>query len=202
MVSNLKNKSYGFTLIEVVVAVAIFAVVGVLAFGGLNQVLKSQEHIQDLSLRLKNLQLTFRHLERDINQIVGRSVRNQYGDIQPAFMGDGDKAVSFTHSGWRNPANLVRSKLQRVTYKLSDNTLTRYSWAQLDGAIAEEFFATDLLEDVESFTMRYLDQSNQWHTTWPPLNSNQRQTEIPKALEVTVKAKPWDEIKRLFAAPI
>jgi len=201
-VSNLKNKSHGFTLIEIIVAVAIFAVVGVLAFGGLNQVLKSQEHIQDSSLRLKHLQLTFRRFERDISQIVGRSVRNQYGDLQHAFVGDEDKTVSFTHSGWRNPANLVRSKLQRVTYELSDNTLTRYSWAQLDGAIAEEFFATNLLEDVESFNMRYLDQNNQWHTTWPPLNSSQQLTEIPKALEVTIKAKPWDEIKRLFAASL
>ncbi len=198
----IKQSSRGFTLIEMVVATAIFAIVSIVAYDGLNRVLKNQEHIQDSAKRLKNLQLTFRYFERDIGQVIDRSILNQYGDSQHAFVGNEDKAVSFTHSGWRNPANLARSRLQRVTYEISENTLSRFSWAQLDGAIAEEFFKTDLLKDVESLTMRYLDQNNQWHTTWPPLNSSQQQIGVPKALEVTIKAEPWDEIKRLFAAPL
>ncbi len=192
---------HGFTLIEMVVATAIFAIVGALAYGGLNHVLNNQEHIQDSAERLKDLQLTFRYLEKDISQVIERSVRDQYGDIQFAFAGDQDKVFSFTHSGWRNPANLVRSRLQRVTYELSDNTLKRYSWTHLDGAITEEFFSTNLLEEVESITLRYLDQNNQWQDTWPPLNSNPQTIGIPKALEITVKAKPWEEIKRIFAGP-
>ncbi len=196
------NNYLGFTLIEMVVVIAIFAVVSVLAYGGLNRVLDSQEHLQESAIRLKNLQMTFRYIERDMGQIINRSVRNQYGDLQHALVGDEDKAISFTHSGWRNPANLVRSRLQRISYEASENTLTRYTWAQLDGTIAEEYFETELLNNVESWNMRYLDQSNQWHTTWPPLNSNLNQVNIPKALEVTIKVEPWDEIKRVFAAPI
>lgn len=201
MQNHKRKLQFGFTLIEMVVAIAIFAVVGVLAYGGLNRVLDSQSHLQASAEILKNLQLTFRYFERDINQLINRSIRNQYGDIQPSVVGDEDKAISFTHSGWRNPANLVRSHLQRVTYEVSENTLTRYTWAHLDGAIAEEFFATDLMEDVESFTMRYLDRSNQWHTTWPPLNIDAQQIGMPRALEVTIKIETMDEIKRIFAAP-
>ena len=201
MIKHTDSSFRGFTLIEMVVAIAIFAVVSVLAYGGLNHVLKNQEHIQDSAKRLKNLQLTFRYLERDVGQIIDRSVRNQYGDTQFAFVGDEDKAVSFTHSGWRNPANLVRSKLQRVTYELSEDTLKRYNWAQLDGAIAEEYFTTNLLDDVESISMRYMDPNRQWHDTWPPLNSNPQNIGIPIALEITVKAKPWGEVKRIFAGP-
>ena len=201
MNNDTRIKQSGFTLIEMIVAIAIFAVVGVLAYGGLNRVLDSQEHLQESAVRLKNLQMTFRYIERDMGQIINRSIRNQYGDLQNALVGDEDRAISFTHSGWRNPANLIRSRLQRTSYELTDNTLTRYTWAQLDGAIAEEYFATELLQDVESLSMRYLDQSNQWHTTWPPLNSDPNQTNIPRALEVTIKVEPWDEIKRVFAAP-
>jgi len=202
MRAHTTNNYLGFTLIEMVVAIAIFAVVSVLAYGGLNRVLDSQEHLQESAIRLKNLQMTFRYIERDMGQIISRSIRNQYGDLQHALVGDEDKAISFTHSGWRNPANLVRSRLQRISYEVSENTLTRYTWGQLDGAIAEEYFETELLNNVESWNMRYLDQSNQWHTTWPPLNSDLNQANIPKALEVTVKVDPWDEIKRVFAAPI
>ncbi len=199
-ISN-SNYSKGFTLIEMVVAVAIFAVVGVLAYGGLNYVLKDQAHLKESSEKLKNLQLAFRYIERDVAQLTNRSIRNQYQDLQPAFVGDGEKAVSFTHSGLRNPAGLVRSRLQRVTYEVADSTLTRYTWAHLDGAIAEEFFDTELLSDVERFDMRYLDNANAWQTTWPPLNSPTAQSLIPRAIEVTLKLENWEEIKRIFAAP-
>ena len=197
-----KYHTAGFTLIEMMVAVAVFAVLGTLAYGGLNQVLKGQNHLQSSSNQLKDLQLTFRYFEKDINQLVNRSIRNQYQDPQPAFVGDEDTALSFTHAGWRNPANLARSKLQRVSYELSENTLKRYTWGQLDGAIAEEYFTTDLLEGVELIKLRYLDVSNQWHTTWPPLNNqNNAQAGVPRAMELTIKVEQLEEIKRLFAAP-
>ncbi len=202
------NNSFGFTLIEVVIATFVFGLVAIMAYGGMNYVLKGQSQLQSSSNQLKDLQLTFRYFEKDINQMINRSVRNQYHDLQPSFVGNEDKAFSFTHAGWRNPANLVRSKLQRVSYELDENTLKRYTWGQLDGAIAEEFYATDLLEGVESMQLRYLDQSNQWQTTWPPLNNSSvqqtgviQQFEIPRALELTIKMENMDEIKRLFAAP-
>ena len=184
------------------VAIFVFSVMSVFAYGGLNQVLKGQNYLQSSTHQLKDLQLTFRYFEKDINQLINRSIRNQYADLQPAFVGDEDKAISFTHAGWRNPANLVRSKLQRVTYELSENTLKRYTWGQLDGAIAEEFFATDLIEGVESIKLRYLDVNNQWHVTWPPLNTNTfTDVGIPRAMELTIKVERMEEVKRLFPAP-
>ncbi|MEM7401651.1 MAG: type II secretion system minor pseudopilin GspJ [Pseudomonadota bacterium] len=200
--NNSKYHINGFTLIEMMVAVAVFAVLGTLAYGGLNQVLKGQNYLQSSSNQLKDLQLTFRYFEKDINQLVNRAIRNQYQDLQPAFVGDEDTVLSFTHAGWRNPANLARSKLQRVSYELTENTLKRYTWGQLDGAIAEEYFTTDLLEGVESIKLRYLDTSNQWHSTWPPLNNvNNVQAGVPRAMELTIKVEQLEEIKRLFAAP-
>ena len=198
----LKYKLNGFTLVEMLVAVFIFAVMGTLAYGGLNHVLKDQEHLQNAANQLRDLQLTFRYFERDINQMINRPIRNQYQDLQPAFVGDEEKTFSFTHAGWRNPAKLTRSRLQRVSYELTENTIKRYTWGQLDGAIAEEFFTTNLLQGVESIKLRYLDVSNTWHTTWPPINSsNPQQSGVPRALELTIKVEQMDEIKRLFAAP-
>ena len=202
------NNSSGFTLIEVVIATFIFGFVSIMAYGGMNYVLKGQSQLQSSSNQLKDLQLTFRYFEKDINQMINRSVRNQYQDMQPAFVGNDNKVFSFTHAGWRNPANLVRSKMQRASYELDENILKRHTWGQLDGAIAEEFFTTDLLEGVETIKLRYLDQANQWQTTWPPLNSSSvqqagsiQQFDIPQALELTIKMENMEEIKRLFAAP-
>jgi general secretion pathway protein J len=203
------NNSSGFTLIEMMIAIFIFSVVATLSYSGLNYILKGQSYLQTSSNQLKDLQLSFRYFEKDINQMINRSVRNQYGDLQPSFVGDEDKAFRFTHAGWRNPANLVRSKMQRVSYELDEKILKRYTWGQLDGAIAEQFFETDLLEGVESIKLRYLDQEDQWQTTWPPLNSDStepalgtvQQFDIPRALELTIKVENMDEIRRLFAAP-
>ncbi|MEJ2116092.1 MAG: type II secretion system minor pseudopilin GspJ [Gammaproteobacteria bacterium] len=202
------NNSFGFTLIEVVIATFVFGLVAIMAYGGMNYVLKGQSQLQSSSKQLKDLQLTFRYFEKDINQMVNRSIRNQYQDLQPSFVGNEDKAFSFTHAGWRNPANLVRSKMQSVYYNLDVHILKRYTWGQLDGAIAEEIYATDLIEGVKSIQLRYLDQSNQWQSTWPPLNSSSiqqtgviQQFEIPRALELTVKMENMDKIKRLFVAP-
>jgi len=190
------------------IAIFIFSIVSIMAYGGINYVLKGQNYLQSSSNQLRDMQLTFRYFEKDINQMINRSVLNQYQDLQPSFVGDENKTFSFTHTGWRNPANLARSKMQRVSYELSENTLKRYTWGQLDGAIAEEYFTTDLLEGVESIKLRYLDQANQWQTTWPPLNSSSvpqvasiQKFTIPRALELTIKVENIEEIKRLFAAP-
>jgi general secretion pathway protein J len=196
-----KKIESGFTLIEILVAFFVFGFMATFAYAGLNQVLTGQAQLQSSSDQLKDLQLAFRYLEKDINQLVNRPIRNQYQDLQPSFVGDEDKAMSFTHAGWRNPAYLVRSKLQRVSYELSENTIKRYTWGQLDGAIAEEFFTTELIEGVESIKMRYL-QGTQWHTTWPPLNSASfQQVGIPQAIEFIIKLENMEEIRRLFAAP-
>ncbi len=201
------NNSFGFTLIEMMIAIFLFSIVSVMAYGGINYVLKGQNYLQSSSNQLKDMQLTFRYFEKDINQMINRSVRNQYQDLQPSFVGNEDKVFSFTHAGWRNPANLTRSKLQRVSYELDENVLKRHTWGQLDGAIAEEYYTTDLLEGVESIKLRYRHEGR-WHTTWPPLNNSTiqqssiiQQFEIPHALEITVKMNNMEEIKRLFAAP-
>jgi len=129
-----KNIIAGFTLIEMMIAVFIFGFISILSYGGMNYVLKGENTLRTSAEQFKDLQLTFRYFEKDINQMINRSIRNQYGDIQPSFVGDEDKAFSFTHTGWRNPANQVRSKMQRVAYEVDENTLQRHTWGQLDGA--------------------------------------------------------------------
>ncbi len=199
---TMRNKLPGFTLIEMVIAVAIFAVIGVLAFGGLNAVVNGQESIKVSAQQLKDLQLTFRYLERDLGHFINRPIRDNFGDLQGAIIGDDEKTLSFSHSGWRNPANLVRSKIQRVTYEFSENALTRYTWSHLDGAEPEDSFESVILENVESFKLRYLQDDNSWHPTWPPVGSGGRVIEPPKTLEVIIKYENWDEIKRLFVLPV
>lgn len=201
------HKNCGFTLIEIVIALAVFAVVGTMAFTGLNAILKQQADLQERSDQIKNLQLALKYLERDISQIVPRAVRDQYGDQQPAFSADENSIMSFTYSGWRNPAGLSRSYLQRVAYEVGNNEdtnkqeLIRHSWNRLDGAIIEDARSIPILENISELEWKFLNQGAVWEQRWPPLNTDPRSAPMPRAVSVSFNVEPWGNITRIIALP-
>jgi len=193
----------GFTLIELIVALSIFSVVSMLAFGGLLTIQDSREHISRASTELAKLQMAFTILERDITQIVPRGIRGEFGDPQSALIGGGlgvSQGVEFTRTGLRNPAGRPRSHLQRVGYTVKENNLVRLSWLVLDRAQDTEAAEMMLLENVESLSFRYLDTANRWTTEWPPnlTELSEVSLQIPQAIEVTLEVEGWGTLLRLF----
>jgi len=195
----------GFTLIELVVAISIFAIMTAIAYGGLHNILIARDQTEQNAKQLTELQLTVSWLGRDIEQIVDRGVRDEYGDSLPPVKGndiDG-YALEFTHTGWRNPANRARSSLQRVAYTLKDDKLIRAYWRVLDRAEDSKPLETVILSGVKSFEVRYLDNSDEWHTSWPDnaggaLGSTTPQPIIPRGIEVNIDTKQFGKITRLF----
>lgn len=185
----------GFTLLELLVALAIFAVLGVAAYAGLDVVLNAKDRIEAKADQLGRLQMLFVLMGRDIEQAADRGVRDNFGDPLPPMFGN-DTALEFTRAGWRNPAGLKRSELQRVSYGLSDETLTRASWDVLDRAQDSEPRSTHLLDDVSTLEIRYLDGAGEWRGEWPAGGS--AGTQLPRAVEVTLDVKEWGRITRLF----
>jgi general secretion pathway protein J len=204
----LHNLLLGFTLIELLVALAIFAVIAVLAYGGLNTVLQVHSHLEQQGTQLAQLQIAFTWLERDLEQIVDRPIRDEYGDKQPAIQGNFQQ-LELTRAGWRNPAQQPRSTLQRVAYHLEDHNLWRYYWQRLDRAQDSRPLKVDLLSNLTEFKLRYLDNHLQWHEQWPPTEilktpptetQNQIQSTL-QAIEVTVTVVGWGQLMRLFRVP-
>lgn len=187
----------GFTLLELLVALAIFAVLGVTAYAGLDTVLNARDRIDAKSEQLGRLQMLFVVIGRDLVQATDRGVRDNYGDPLPALFGS-DAGLEFTRAGWRNPAGLPRSQLQRVAYALTDGSLTRASWDVLDRAQDSAPHTTVLLGDVTALELRYLDEAGGWHSDWPAQGSSGTTAALPRAVEVTVEVKGWDRIMRLF----
>jgi general secretion pathway protein J len=194
-----KLRQVGFTLIELLVAVGVFAVLSALAYGGLNSVLATQSYTQEQAERLQTLQLSMRHIQRELEQIADRPVRDQYGDEQAALILEPLPTLSLTHAGWRNPSGQTRSQLQRVSYELEENTLYRIVWPMLDGAEAEKVLRTKLLDNVEKLEIRVLDRDEKWHTEWPPLETEPTGESLPLAVELSLTVEPWGTIRRLIA---
>ena len=195
------HKNVGFTLIEVVVALAVFGIVGITAFSGLNAILKWQTDLEIRSDQIKSIQLTLKYLERDVNRAIARPIRDQYGDEQPAFSSDGESIMSLTYSGWRNPAGLRRSNLQRVAYEVDEKQFKRHSWNRLDGAINEDAREVVLLKEVVDLQIEFLSQTNTWVDRWPPLNSNPTSIGLPRAISISFDALPIGKIKRIITVP-
>ncbi len=161
----------GFTLIEVLVSLAIFGVLYMLAFLTVDRTLANADMLTERMDRLQSVQRTMRYLAGDLMQAAPRPVRDELGDsYMPSLRSDllGDFALEVTHGGWPNPAGLPRSTLQRTAYRIEEDELLRYHWNVLDRTYANEPYGTVLLDDVLGLNFRFLQVNGEWTEQWPP----------------------------------
>lgn len=202
----------GFTLMELLLALAIFALMSAMAYSGLAAILRGRETVDAALERTQALQSAIYRIQTDLEQTTARSIRDQYGDAQPALIGNAQDGLSFTHNGWRNPLQEKRSYLQRVTYRLDDKDhLERLHWRVLDRAQDSAPVETDLLGDVKSVEWRYLSDDDKWIDRWPPPNQgaspqagaaiipgSNSSTKLPRAVELRLETKTMGETRHLF----
>lgn len=203
MHSRLHRRARGFTLLEVLIAVAIFVVVGALAMGGYNELIKQSDIVERSNVRSRQVQSGIQRIVQDFATLEPRPVREPLGEsFQPALRADArtEQLAEFTHSSWSNPAGLPRSTLQRVMYRMEDNKLRRDYWYVLDRTMAGEPASAVLIDKVERASLRFLDSNRRWHEQWPPLGYSAPDVLRlrPVAVEITLELEDWGEIKRLI----
>ena len=194
------RKHAGFTLLERLVAVSLFAIMSAMAYGTLNQVLDTQFRAGEHAERLAELQKAFSVISGDLQQAVARPVRDNYADGTAAMTGGsvGASVLEFSRAGWRNPAGWSRSHLQRVSYGLDDQRLVRRNWWVLDRSVDSEPVEAVLLADVDAVEVRFMDGKRQWQDFWPAARQDERLDLLPLAVEITVELKGWGRINRIY----
>jgi general secretion pathway protein J len=200
MNSQKKSQYQGFTLIEMVIAVAIFAVMMVIAFPGLTHIAKVGDQVGQSNRRLSELQFALTYLNRDWTQVSSRKILDQYGDEKAHIVIEGN-SISFTHSGWSNLLQRKRSELQRVQYLLKENQLIRQYWVSLDQAPAEEPISTILIDDVEFFEIYLIDKDEQRIEGWSFAEQDQQGVDKPIALRVEIEVKHFGQVHRIMEVP-
>ncbi len=199
----------GFTLIEVLVSIFILAVMAALCYESLSYVIRSRETTRIAFERVRAIELAMHYLVSDFEQLEPRPVRDLLGATElPALLADGRTTdlVALTRGGWPNPVGFPRGTLQRVTYRLENGTLVRLYPTVLDATLANTPVRRELLGDVTSLRIRYMDATRTWQEQWPPLTgataiAAQPVSLRPLAVEITLETKDLGKVVRLVEVP-
>lgn len=206
-----QKKPKGFTLLEVLIAMAIFAMVGMAANAILNRVIGINEASKEQFDELVKIQRVFMIMERDFLQAVPRAARLNGETNDVVMMGAKDWAeseadgISFVRSGWDNPQwRLPRSTLQPVTYRLQEGRLERLYANYVDNIIGAEPKVRVLLEGVEDLRFEYIlptTSESELNTDNPPAETYAGAA-LPRAVIVTLLTKELGELRRVFLMPV
>ena len=192
------SRLHGFSLVELLVALAVFATMAALAYGGLDSVVRTRVELGRQQDAFRDLMRGVGLIERDLRQAIARPVRGNYGEPLPALMGNSGH-IEFTRTGFANPQSEPRSNLERVLYEFDDGALKRGVYPALDRAPATAPTLATLRRNVNTFRLRYLDASNRWGDTWPPLGDTAAggpdpSAQLPRAVEFRIGTGDYGEV--------
>jgi len=195
----------GFTLLELLVAMFIAAIIFAMGYGAINQAVKNRTELQEQQAKLLELQNAMRVLEQDFVQLAPRPIRQPVGsDYYPALMSNPTSPqpfVALTRAGWTNPAGMQRPALQRVAYYFEKGTLRREYWTVLDPTQSSQAVRRDIMTHLKAVALRFYSQGQTWGDHWPLSQRPADYTSRPVAVEITLDTEDWGRIVRVIELP-
>lgn len=223
----MRPKSYiqGFTLIEVLVALLVLAIIATMGVVGLQAIITTDSRQEVITDEFSELQFAYLLIQRDITQVIQRPIRDSLNEERPAFLGlsgqiknlpfdvqvQGNIILEFTRDGVPNPQQLPnRSTLQRVSYTYDETgNLKRYAWLALDRVTDSVFLERVVLKEIKNLRLTYFDiggqRTEQWATSvlnspeW--LKNFQQRDSLPAAMEWRFEHPRYGEVMWMFLMP-
>ncbi|MBS9778571.1 MAG: type II secretion system minor pseudopilin GspJ [Gammaproteobacteria bacterium] len=190
MLQALSRKQYGFTLLEVLLSLAIMTTLSLSGYLILDGIVKAQSQHSEHADKLRQLQRSVVIMDRDFQQIIPRTTRGgtvtyPMLEIRPNWISSDSGSVSFVRGGWHNPiAQFERSNLQLVAYRLKNRMVEKLYWNQLDIQRDTPPHATiPLFENVKKLDIDAFSNGS-WSNTWTKANA------LPEAIRLTIEFDP------------
>lgn len=181
---NRSKSAAGLTLLEVLIALSIFSLIGVASYRVLNTSIASQRIGAVLSAELSAVQKTILIVDRDLQQIIRRPIRSNENVSKDYLVVNRENyPLEFTRGGRRNPLELSRSSMIRIAYDVGLHPqvtnkesefyqsetvfLRRHIWSALDRTEDEQPLIQPLLADVRDLAVAVITESGR-QVNWPP----------------------------------
>ena len=195
-------RNRGFTLVELLVALAIFALLTAFAYRGLNAMLESREGLQRESRKWRDVTLFVGRIERDVGAVLKRDSIAASGVTQAPVSSvietaSGRDGLGLTRSGTALQESALAAP-QRVAYRRVEDRIERLTWNGVDAAPRDEPAAVTLLSGVAAFDLRFMTAAGEWRNTWAPPGADGT---MPAAIEMTLQLASGEKIVRLFDLP-
>ena len=185
----------GFTLVEMLVALSIFAVIAAMGVGLLRSSIDTQDAVQERLKGMSGINRLRAVMANDLAQAVQRSTRGPAGEAVPAFVGSSN-GFAFVHGG-AGVIDGLRPAVERVGYALAGTEWRRATQPMLDGTALGD--GDRLIGDVAAVAVRYRDADGNWGESW----NSEPGDRLPKAVEVRISRTGREALTMLFlTAPV
>ena len=189
------SKQTAFTLLELIVATAVFSILSIVAYNGLRNFMIAEEVFVDNELEFAALQKTINLIDRDLKNAVTRRVRDELGD-HVAAMRSSEGMLEFTRHRPGVPLEFSRVDMVRIDYVLSDNSLWRRTWDVLDRVPQSGFEERQVLTGIDSVSWEFYQGS--WQDYWPRANDPFSQSRLPQAVRLIVNLQNGRQVERVI----
>ena len=188
----------GFTLMEMMTALGIFGVIGLMATQILTGTIRLGETTRERGEALSDVQRAMDIIGRDIMQLTRRTVMDELGESTEPVVVSGTSLLELTRVGWQNPLGKPRSEVQRVAYVHRDDALIRLFWPVLDRAPGSEPIYQILLKGVSEASFGAHDDQGERHGFWPLAAAEDETAPELAALTMALRLERYGHIERLW----
>lgn len=193
---------HGFSLIELLVAVAVFAVAAAMAWAGLDAVARTRLRLADAQQQFAAVQRSVDFLARDLVTTANRPVRAGRGGRLPALLGDAHR-LELSRKGVASELRSTDSALERVVWFSDNASLVRGRYAVLDRNDGSVPVRRDMDSAIQGLELRYLDHAGGWHDHWPLSGeAGADHAALPRAVEFRIAFEQMGELRRIVELPV
>lgn len=185
----MEARDAGITLIELVVSMAIFAVIAVLGIQALNGTLRAQGQLSASATKTEELSEALALLRADLAGILPMKFETPGGGSNSSFSwGPAEQEISVSVGGQRHISEPERAAFHRVNWKVDQatQTLSRSFWPTTAPASAtQQVEPVAILEGVQRMEVRVFIPQQGWQDP-ATLQPGGLSTEVPLAVDVTL----------------
>lgn len=192
------ERNRGFTLVEILVAIFILAIISVIMVSGLKSVLTAKEGLERNQHTLTELTTAMAYMQSDFTHVVNRSITNASGTTEPPLqlLSGSTQTVSLTRDNVDNPLAASRSDLLRVSYSISEGNLIRTTWPVLDPVHGTPSDNRILLTGITQASWQFIGDDARYYPGWP--SNNGHVSPLPRGVVINLTTLQGS-LSRVFA---